>query len=164
MATTRPVTSLNPAARRPVSLRFLIAAAAALAGALALTLTPLRGVAAPAGCADVEVHNVRPQQGFLMIAAFGDAESFTRNALAQMRLPAGQADMTVQLCGLPPTATQIALTLYQDLDGDGKLGRNLVGMPTEPWGSSGSPGAFGPTWETARVPLDGTAIVVKMSL
>jgi hypothetical protein len=37
-------------------------------------------------------------------------------------------------------------------------------MPTEPWGSSGKPGMFGPQWDSGKVPLDGSAITVKMSI
>lgn len=54
--------------------------------------------------------------------------------------------------------------LFQDLDGDGKMGRNMIGMPTEPWGSSGNPGMFGPQWDTGKVALDGSTIAVKMSI
>jgi len=115
-----------------------------------------------AGCAQVEVHNVRPQQGSLMLAAYADADSFLKKPELSLRLAAGDAVMQFQICGL--TANAVALTLYQDLDSDGKLGRNLMGMPSEPWGSSGAPGAFGPSWEAARVPLDGKTIVVKMSI
>ena len=115
-----------------------------------------------AGCATVEVRNVRPQQGQLMVAAFASAETFGRKPLAALRVPAGEATMRVQLCGL--SGDEVALMLYQDLDGDGRMARNLLGMPTEPWGSSGTPGAFGPSWDTGKVSLDGRAIAVSMSL
>jgi uncharacterized protein (DUF2141 family) len=136
----------------------------ALAAPLALAQTPPTAPPAdPAsGCATVEVHNVRPQQGQLMLAAYGSAESFGKQAVKALRLPAGEATMRVQLCGLG--GSEVALMLFQDLDSDGKMGRNLVGMPTEPWGSSGKPGMFGPQWDSGKVPLDGTAITVKMSI
>ena len=112
-------------------------------------------------CVTVEVHNVRPQQGHIMVAAYTDAEAFGRQALLSMRVPAGEAVTPLQLCGV--TGALVALTLYQDLDGDGKMGRNLLGMPSEPWGSSGQPGSFGPKWETAKVALDGSVIVVRLA-
>ena len=87
-------------------------------------------------CATVEVDNVRPQQGLLMVAAYGSAETFGKTPLAQLRLPAGDAKMKFELCGL--SGSEVALMLFQDLDSDGQMGRNLVGMPTEPWGASGS--------------------------
>lgn len=128
--------------------------------AAAASYSPL-AQAQTAGCTEVEVHNVRPQQGHLMLVAYLDADSFNKKPVASLRLPAGDAVMRFQVCGLSGDA--VALTLYQDLDSDGKMGRNLIGIPTEPWGSSGTPGAMGPTWATGRVPLDGKAIVVKMS-
>jgi len=131
--------------------------AAALA---ALAFADTAQAAAPNGCVQVDVHHVRPQQGQLMVAAYGDADSFNKKPLTQLRLPAGDAITRFQLCGL--SGDVVALTMFPDLDSDGKMAKNLLGMPTEPWGASGSPGTFGPTWETGRVPLDGTPIVVKL--
>jgi uncharacterized protein (DUF2141 family) len=112
-------------------------------------------------CATVEVRNVRPGQGSLMIAAYADADSYGKKPVTAIRLPAGEAVMTFQLCGL--AGKDVALMLFQDLDNDGKMGRNLLGLPTEPWGSSGTPAMFGPTWETGRVARDAAPIVVNMS-
>jgi uncharacterized protein (DUF2141 family) len=136
-------------------------AARALAAALACTLGLPAQAQPTSACAEVEVHNVRPQQGHLMVAAYGDAESYRKQPMSQLRLAAGDSVMRFQLCGLSGDA--VALALFQDLDGDGKMGRNLVGMPSEPWGSSGTPGPMGPTWGSGRVPLDGRTIVVKMA-
>ena len=112
-------------------------------------------------CISVEVHNVRPQQGQIMVAAYVDAQTFLKQAVHSMRAPAAGAITVIELCGV--TGSSIALTLFQDLDSDGKMGRNLLGMPTEPWGTSGTPGSFGPSWETAKVSLDGKPIVVRLS-
>lgn len=126
--------------------------------------TALFAATAPAwaqNCITVEVHNVRPQQGHIMVAAFTDAEAFGKNAVLSMRVQAGEAITPVQLCGV--AGNIVALTLFQDLDSDGRLGRNVLGMPTEPWGSSGKPGSFGPSWDTAKVALDGSVVVVRLS-
>ena len=139
----------------------LLLAAVALAGLAGGALAQAQP-AAPAGCTQVEVQNVRPGQGHLMVAAFASAEDFSKKPVTTQRLTAGEATMRFTLCGLSGSTT--ALTLYQDLDSDGKMGRNLLGMPTEPWGSSGTPGAMGPTWEGARVPLDGRTVLVRMSM
>ncbi len=112
-------------------------------------------------CATVVVDNVRPQQGQLMLAAYGSADAFGKKPTQTLRLPAGDTRMSFQLCGLD--GTEVALTLFQDLDGDGKMSRNLLGVPGEPWGSSGTPGMFGPAWDSARVALDGKAISVRLS-
>jgi len=112
-------------------------------------------------CVEVQVENVRPQQGQLMVAVFGSADTFGKTPLRRLRLPAGEARMSFPLCDLP--GAEVALTLFQDLDNDGKMGRNVLGVPTEPWGASGSPGIYGPSWDSARVALDGKAIVIKLS-
>ncbi len=134
------------------------AAAALLAVATAHTAAYAE---TPAGCVQVEVQNVRPQQGQLMVAAYADAESFGKKAVTSLRVAAGDAVTSFQICGL--SGDSVALTMFQDLDSDGKMNKNLLGMPTEPWGSSGTPGMFGPSWETGRVALDGKTIVVKLS-
>jgi uncharacterized protein (DUF2141 family) len=129
--------------------------------AIAASFFPAAPAHSAEGCITVEVQNVRPQQGQLLVAAYGDAESFGKRPMAQVKVPAGDAVTSLQLCGI--TGTTVALTMYQDLDGDGKMGRNVLGMPTEPWGSSGAPGMFGPSWETGKVALDGSPVVVKLS-
>lgn len=113
-------------------------------------------------CATVEVRNVRPGQGSLMIAAYAGADSYGKKPVTAIRLPAGEAVMSFPLCGV--SGKDVALMLFQDLDNDGKMGRNLMGLPTEPWGSSGTPGMFGPSWETGRVARDTAPIVVHMSM
>jgi uncharacterized protein (DUF2141 family) len=131
----------------------------AVAAAFAQAAQP----AQTSACVEIEVHQVRPRQGFLMLAAYGDAASFNKKPLLSLRLPADDVVTRVQLCGLPADGSDVAITMYQDLDGNGQMGQNLLGIPTEPWGSSGTPGTFGPTWPTAKVARDGKAIVVKLS-
>lgn len=118
--------------------------------------------AAPATrCIDIDVQNVRPQQGLLMLVAYGSADTYGKQPMAALKAPAGDATTRLQMCGI--SGDTLAITMYQDLDSDGKMGKNMVGMPTEPWGSSGTPGMFGPSWETGKVTLDGSPVVVKLS-
>jgi uncharacterized protein (DUF2141 family) len=148
----------------------LILAAALLASSLtawAQDVAPAPAAAASAAavtitrCIDVEVQNVRPQQGLLMLAAYGDAQAYGKQPMAALRAPAGEATTKLQMCGI--SGSTLAITMFQDLDSDGAMGKNILGMPTEPWGSSGKPGPFGPTWETGKVALDGSPVVVKLS-
>ena len=119
-------------------------------------------VARAQDCAQVEVQNLRPDQGPLMLAAYTDAASFRKTAVVEMRLHPTAETMTLQVCGLGGSA--VAITLYQDLNSNGQLDSNPFGIPTEPWGASGKTSAMSaPTWETAQVPLDGGTIVVKLS-
>ncbi len=133
-----------------------VALLAALAGAGASAQT----------CLTVEVQQVRPQQGVLMLAAHGDPQQQGRAPIAQIRVPAGGATTRFEWC-LPDVVRDapFAIWMFQDLDSDGKMGRNLVGMPTEPWGASGQPGMMGPEWATTKVvrPADGSPVVVRLS-
>ena len=134
-------------------------AAAAVAAALAIA----SGAARADTCAKVEVQNVRPGQGSLMVAAYADGASFDKTQEAGVKTPAGDAaTRTLTLCGL--SGREISLTLYQDLNDNGKLDSNVFGIPTEPWGASGKPAAMSaPTWASTAVPLDDKTIVVKLS-
>jgi uncharacterized protein (DUF2141 family) len=130
------------------------------AGLSALVMAATPAQAGP--CATLEVRNVRAGQGPLMIAAYPDAASFNKQPIVATQMKAGAETMTFPLCGF--TGDTAAFTLYQDLNGNGKLDRNVMGIPTEPWGASGKPAAMSaPTWETTAVPLDGTTIVVVLS-
>jgi uncharacterized protein (DUF2141 family) len=155
----------------PVAATLLLAALSAQAQDAAPVPTPAAAASAPAAaasaapatvCIEVEVQNVRPQQGLLFLAAYGSAETYNKKPLSALKAAAGEATTKLQMCGI--SGDTVAITMYQDLDSDGKMGKNLMGMPTEPWGSSGTPGMFGPSWETGKVTLNGSAVVVKLSL
>lgn len=77
-------------------------------------------------------------------------------ATAAFMVPPRPGAVTVSIDSLPPGA--YAIRVMQDLDGDGELTRNAVGMPTDPWGiSNDALGQFGPpTWEDARFEMPGT--------
>jgi uncharacterized protein (DUF2141 family) len=138
------------------------AAAASAPAPIAAASAASAASAAPGTvCIDVEVQNVRPQQGLLFLAAYGSAETYGKQPLSAVKTAAGDATTRLQMCGI--SGDTVAITMYQDLDSDGKMGRNIMCVPTEPWGSSGTPGAFGPTWETGKVTLNGSPVVVKLS-
>jgi uncharacterized protein (DUF2141 family) len=127
-----------------------------------LAALALTGNAGAQTCTDVEVQNVRAEQGTLMLAAYASPEEFNNKPVSALRLRAGAETMKFNLC--VPGAGPVALMLYQDLNDNDKLDTNVMGIPSEPWGSSGKASSFGPpTWAAAQVPLDGKAIVVLLS-
>lgn len=128
---------------------------------LSFTLMAQAQTRAP-GCAQVEVQNLRPAQGTLMLAAYSDAAAFQKTPTTSIQLEAKTETMQLQVCGLAEGA--VALTLFQDLNSNGKLDRNPFGIPNEPWGASGKTSAFvAPTWDAAQVPLDGSTILIKLT-
>lgn len=135
---------------------------------LTLPLAALLTLAAPAAaqagrCAALDVDGVRPAAGTLYVAAYASEADFARKPVAAVAVAAGSAPrQTVTLCDLPAEGP-LAFLLYQDLDGDTRMGRNAMGMPTEPWGSSGASAAFGPSWAKAQVQVGDAPITVVMS-
>ncbi len=114
-------------------------------------------------CVQVEVQNLRPQEGSLMVAAYTDAADFNTKPATTLRMRTGaSATLSFSVCGL--SGPSVALSMFQDLNGNGKLDASVLGMPIEPWGASGKPPGFAaPTWESSQVPLDGRTIVVNLS-
>ena len=113
------------------------AAAGSAAGQLSITIT---GIDKPEGIVAIEL--LRGQAQF-------DGEGSTASMLIPAQVPA----LNVTLGPLP--AGEYAIRVMQDIDEDGKLKTNMIGMPKEPWGmSNNATGKFGPpTWEDARFAL-----------
>jgi uncharacterized protein (DUF2141 family) len=129
---------------------------------IAALLSIATSAAAAQACVQVEAHNVRPDQGPLMVAAFGDAAQYGKTPIAALQMPATADKLSFSVCGL--TGPAVALRMFQDLNGNSKLDTNMLGMPSEPWGASGKPPAMSaPTWDTTQVPTNGGTIVVKLS-
>jgi uncharacterized protein (DUF2141 family) len=85
-----------------------------------------------------------------MIAAYGDAASFGKAPLVATQMRAGAETMSFAVCGL--SGASVALTLFQDLNGNGKLDANALGVPSEPWGASGQAAAMAaPSWDGSVV-------------
>lgn len=120
-------------------------------------------------CATLEVQNLHPNEGPLMIAGYADAAGFAaKNAPVQMQLAVTGETMRVRVCNL--AGDRAAFTLFQDLNRNGKLDTNPFGFPTEPWGASGkTPAMTAPKWESSQVALtaDGATaaepVVIELS-
>ena len=115
--------------------------------------------AAPPCAVELEVQNVVPHRGRVVIAAYTSSESFFRQ-------PAGGAtrdasvDTTIKVALCDLAGSEVAVIVFQDLNGNGKLDRNAVGIPSEPWGTSGAGNPFGPpTWDATKVPTRGRVVI-----
>ena len=138
------------------------AAAFALAAATPCALAQSPAASADGDCAvELEVQNLVPNKGSLYVSAYGDGATFFKKPFAATaREVGGDATMLIKLCSLP--AGDVSLIVFQDVNVNGKLDRNPIGIPTEPWGASGSPNPFGPpTWDATKVPARGR-IVIKL--
>ncbi|CCG40377.1 DUF2141 domain-containing protein [Magnetospirillum molischianum] len=101
-----------------LSLIMLCSAGAAQAADLTLTITR--------AAADGAVRGM----------VFGDADSFDRreSPVAKFSQVPDHGTVVVSLPNLPPG--RYAIALYQDRNGNDRLDKNMIGVPTEPYGFS----------------------------
>jgi uncharacterized protein (DUF2141 family) len=119
----------------------LITAAAACT--LALAALASANAQADQVTLSVRVDNVRPAQGAVRVAMFSEGAWLSDQPVAALQIGASGASVTLRL--IAPAAGRYGLAAYQDLNGDGELNRNLIGIPVEPYGfSNDAPLRFGP--------------------
>lgn len=120
-----------------------------------LMLAALLGTAR-AGELSLQVQGVASEQGEVMVAVFAGPESWLRKPAAVARQAAATRNgetVTLLIKDLPEGP--LALSVFQDLNGNGRLDTNAMGVPKEPIGfSNNAAGAFGPPrFEQARFEL-----------
>ena len=125
---------------------------------LALTISLLLGATALASAANltVTVKDVRNANGSVLIAVY-DLSGFGKPELAKAKQKAGANAGEVKFVfqGLP--AGKYAVAAFQDENGNGKLDRNSLGVPTEGYGfSNDAQGTTGPpNFNQAAFDFDG---------
>ncbi len=97
-----------------------------------------------AGELRVTVRGLPVEQGELRIALYDSASGFkAEKRFRGVILPARKGDVRADFTDLPPGRYGIAV--LQDLNGNGKLDTNFIGMPTEPYGfGNDAMGQMGP--------------------
>jgi uncharacterized protein (DUF2141 family) len=99
--------------------------------------------AAHAGDLSVTVHNLQSEQGQIRISLYNRADNWLGRHYKRVSGPAGAGSVTLTFTDVP--SGEYALALYHDVNGDGKLATNLIGIPSEPVGfSNDARGTFGP--------------------
>jgi uncharacterized protein (DUF2141 family) len=126
--------------------------------------------AVPAQAADltVVVSNISSNAGSVMVGLFDSAAAFPKTVTQGVLAAAAGRDaigrVTLVLRDLTPGT--YAVSAYHDLNGNGQLDSNLMGLPTEPYGFSNTArGSFGPpSFQAASValPTQGLAIELKV--
>jgi len=107
-----------------------------------------------------------PNQGQVHIALFRDATSFPNNkeACQGIKLPADGASVQHTFQGLP--FGSYAVAVFQDLNSNGKLDRNLFGIPSEPYDFSNNPVVKWqePTFQEAAFVLNQSKMQIDIKL
>jgi uncharacterized protein (DUF2141 family) len=112
----------------------------------------------------VQVSDVKTAEGKLMIAVFNSADSFLKNPMAGVQTAASPAGNSVVVKDLPEG--EYAMVVYHDANGNGKLDKNMMGIPTEDYGfSNNASGKFGPpSFDAAKFSVAAVGSVAKISL
>lgn len=116
----------------------------------------------PLNCPVLELQGVKPGEGTLRIAVYGSAESFNKKPVFSVTVAAPAASTyRLGLCGV--SSAEAAVTLFQDTNDNGKMDTNIIGIPSEPWGASGRPVMGPPSWDAAKVAVNGSPIIIKLN-
>jgi uncharacterized protein (DUF2141 family) len=132
--------------------------------AILLTLASLLGM--PAHAADLRIHidDVRSGAGQIMVALYDSEGRFMKQALHSASVAAVQGSTSVDFKDLP--AGEYAFAVVHDANANGKMDRNLVGMPSEDYAfSNNALGKMGPAaYADARFSLPAGGAAVRVSL
>lgn len=139
--------------------RFRISSNTNLLALLSLLLTPLLSAQSQgSGALTVKIVNARNANGVIRLALFQNAEGFPGDATKALRTQAAKIDpqtLTAQavFSGVPQGS--YAVMAFHDENGNGKLDKNLVGMPKEGYGASNNPARKmrAPAFDEAKFPL-----------
>lgn len=116
--------------------------------------------------ADLTIHidDVKRAAGVVSVALYNREAGFMKTPLINSNVPALQGSTTVVFKDLP--AGDYAFAVLHDANGNGKMDRNLVGLPTEDYAfSNNAVGKMGPaSYADARFSLPPTGAAVRVSL
>ncbi|WP_114394697.1 DUF2141 domain-containing protein [Oleisolibacter albus] len=139
--------------------------------ALFLCVLLLAGPGAPwpARAADLSltVVNLAPGgQGTLRAALYASAEDFEHKGQPFAALMMRQAEEGVHLSLGPLPPGRYAVRVFQDLNANGTLDTNLLGIPTEPFGfSNDAMGEMGPpSFAAAAITLESAPLAIRVTL
>ena len=124
--------------------------------AAGFSLINVLGVAAMAGDLTVGVTGITEHKGDILVAVYNKKASWLKTALLSQKKPADNNSVSFTFKDLPEG--EYAISAFQDLNQNGKLDVNSLGIPKEPYGfSNDAEGVFGPaTFDQAKFVM-GTA-------
>lgn len=115
----------------------------------------------------LHISNLREARGSVYVAVFNRPEGFLEEKymIVQKVVPVqASGSLQLDLADLPPGA--YAVSCFHDVNGNGRIDKNLMGVPTEPYGFSNNarPKFRAPTWEESRfeVGRSGAAISIRL--
>jgi uncharacterized protein (DUF2141 family) len=95
----------------------------------------------------------RPVQGGLLRAAlYREQATFLKGEGISLGKTVDPETAPLEFLWEVPEGTELAVSVFHDLDADGDLDRGAFGIPSEPWGFSGTPSPLGPPrWKACAI-------------
>ena len=133
---------------------------------IALLAAALSSVTARAADLKVSIAEVREARGPLMLNVLTSEEQMAgkADAYSSIILPARVSGVSFTLHDLP--AGTYGIQVMQDVNGNGKLDSNMIGIPKEPWAfSNNAAGRFGPpTWKDVQFTIEADTDRVEQTI
>ncbi len=107
-----------------------------------------------AGDLTVEVSGLTQAKGDVQVALFDQQGQWLRKAVTSKKIAAAEGKVQIVFENLADG--EYGLSVFHDLNGNGKLDMNMIGIPTEPYGfSNDAAGSFGPpSFTDAKIKLE----------
>lgn len=108
----------------------------------------------------VTVANIKETKGDVMVGLFDNSEHFLKKSKAGKTVKASANEVTVEFADLAPG--EYAVSVIHDLNENGELDSNFMGIPNEPYGFSNNVmGNFGPpSFDKAKVVMNENKVTV----
>ncbi|MEQ8583476.1 MAG: DUF2141 domain-containing protein [Marinoscillum sp.] len=103
----------------------------------------------------LEISGIKKPIGNLRIAAYNTPENYLDESQMAHSYVVRVTETGTMTFTIDLPAGEYALAVFHDVNEDGKLNKNLIGIPTEHYGfSNNTRGAFGPpSYDQAKIPL-----------
>ncbi|SOD99068.1 DUF2141 domain-containing protein [Spirosoma fluviale] len=97
----------------------------------------------------INITNIQPNQGKVVVEIYRNASDWLTTPLRKQTLSSDQVTRTATF-DVPPG--RYAVSIYQDVNTNGKLDQNFIGIPKEPFGFGNNYRPFGkPKFESCIV-------------
>lgn len=111
----------------------------------------------------IEVHDIPKPEGYLYVGFYATKADFLKKPLTGVRMAVTDTVLVIPCRGLP--AGEYAFSLFQDVNGNGRLDTGAMGIPLEKYAfSNDAQGVMGPpSYEKCRFNLQkDTTLVVHL--
>jgi uncharacterized protein (DUF2141 family) len=124
----------------------------------------LQASLAPAADLRIEVSGVESPSGKIVVSVYKTAESFLKTPDASAAVAASVPGVVALIRKLEPG--EYAVSVYQDLNGNGQIDRSMFGIPKEPNGASNNAREkLGPPkFEQAKFKVGSADLTISLTL